>query len=149
MEISENIKRNEERKNEQIPFEERKNVLDSYPSEYSFEAISNNSPSVYYVKVFKVKEKCKLIMEPIEGNKYTKVVHLDSNEMSKGTIKEIVIDSLELSRSETTETKEITRHSHTTLEEYKKLLDYLIKEQNNGISSTTKIRIDEASNLKR
>ena len=88
-------------------------------------------------------------MEPLEGNKYTKVVHLESSQLSNGSIREIVIDSLELSRQETTEKKEITRHSHTTLEEYKNLLEYLIASKNNGISSTTKIRIDEASNLKR
>ena len=146
---SDNPRNSVERKHEEIPFEERKTVLDNYSAEDTFEARSNNTSSIYYVKVFKVKEKCKLVMEPIEGNKYTKVVHLDSNEFSKGTLREIVIDSLQLSRSETTNTKEITRHSHTTLDEYKKLLEYLVNEQNNGISSTTKIRIDEASNLKR
>lgn len=142
-------KKAEKRKHEEISFEDRKSVLDSYPDEDTIEAIAKNTKSVYYVKVFKVKDKCKLIMEPIRGNKYTKIVHLDSTELSKGTIREIIIDSLELSRKETTETKEITRHSHTTIEEYKKLLDYLITEKNNGISNTTKINIDEASNIKR
>lgn len=138
-----------ERKNGEISFEDRKKVLDSYDAEETFEARSSNTNSVYYVKVFKTKEKCKLIMEPIEGNKYTKVVHLDQKKLATGEIKKIVINYLELNRSETTETKEITRHSHTTLEEYKKLLEYLITEKNSGISSTTKISIDEASNQKR
>ena len=136
------------RKNDKIPFEERKEVLDSYPSEDTFEARATNTSSVYYVKVFKIKEKCKLVMEPIEGNKYTKVVHLDSDKISKGAIREIVIDSLQLSRSETTNTKEITRHSHTTLEEYKNLLEYLINSNNVGLHPGTIKRIDEASDTK-
>jgi hypothetical protein len=137
-----------ERKHEQIPFEDRKEVLDSYPAEDTLEARATNTSSVYYVKVFKVKEKCKLVMEPIEGNKYTKVVHLDTDKLSKGTIKEIIIDSLQLSRSETTETKEITRHSHTTLEEYKNLLEYLINSKSEGLSAGTISRINEASDTK-
>ena len=118
-------------------------------AEETFEARSSNTNSVYYVKVFKVKEKCKLIMEPFEGNKYTKVVYLDKEKLSSKEIKEIVIDYLQLNRNETTNTDEMTRHSHTSLDEYKKLLEYLISEKNRGISSTTKIRIDEANNLKR
>jgi len=136
------------RKNDKIPFEERKEVLDSYSSEDTFEARATNTPSVYYVKVYKIKEKCKLVMEPIEGNKYTKVVHLDSDKISKGAIREIVIDSLQLSRNETTNTKEITRHSHTTLEEYKNLLEYLINSNNTGLHPGTIKRIDEASDTK-
>lgn len=137
-----------ERKYDEIPFEERKDVLDSYPSTETFEARSTNTTAAYYVKAFKIKEKCKLVMEPIEGNKYTKVVHLDSIDFSKSTIREIVIDSLELSRAETTNTKEITRHSHTTIEEYKNLLEYLLNQNNTGISYGTKARIDEASETK-
>lgn len=138
-----------ERKNEEISFEERKSILDSYSAEETFEARSSNTNSIYYVKVFKTKEKCKLIMEPIEGNKYTKVVYLNQEKLASGEIKKIVIDYLQLNRNETTNTNEITRHSHTTIDEYKKLLEYLITEKNRGISSTTKIRIDEANNLKR
>lgn len=137
-----------ERKYDEIPFEERKSILDSYPSLETFEAKSTNTTSKYYVKVYKIKEKCKLVMEPVEGNKYTKVVHLDSNKISKGTIREIVIDSLQLSREETTNTKEITRHSHTTIEEYKNLLEYLLNGNNTGISYSAKNRIDEASEIK-
>lgn len=136
------------RKNEKIPFEQRKEVLDSYPASETFEAISQNTNSKYYVKVFKMKPNCKLVMEPIEGNKYTKVVHLDTDKISKGVIREIVIDSLQLSRKETTNTKEITRHSHTTLEEYKKLLEYLVNSNNTGLHHGTIKRIDQASNTK-
>lgn len=137
-----------ERKYSEISFEDRKKILDSYPSEETFEARATNTTTTYYVKVFKVKEKCKLVMEPVEGNKYTKVVHLDSNDFSKGTVREIVIDSLQLSREETTNTKEITRHSHTTIEEYKNLLEYLLNGNNTGISYSTKNRIDDASEIK-
>ena len=136
------------RKNEKIPFEERKEVLDSYSSEDTFEARSTNTSAVYYVKVFKLKEKCKLVMEPIEGNKYTKVVHLDTDKISKGATREIVIGTLELSRGETTDSKEITRHSHTTLDEYKNLLEYLINSKKDGLSTGTIKRIDEASDIK-
>ena len=136
------------RRNVKIPFEERKEALDSYEASDTFEARATNTSSVYYVKVFKIKEKCKLVMEPIEGNKYTKVFHLDSDKISKGTVREIVIDTLQLSRNETTDTKEITRHTHTTLEEYKKLLEYLINSNSSNLHPETLKRIDDAGDTK-
>ncbi len=137
------------RKNIEIPINDRNNLLNSYSPAEQYEAISSNSTSTYYVKVFAVKEKCKLIMEPLEGNKYTKVVHLDTNALSKTNLRKIVIDSLELSRTEITKSQNISRHCHTTLDEYKKLLDYLIQEKDNGINYGVKKRIDEINKDKK
>lgn len=133
------------RKNTEMSIQDRTQILDSYSPSDEFEAIAKNAESTYYVKVFKTKDKCKLLMEPKEGTKYTKVVHLNSNKFPKPCIKKIVTDSLELSRQEISKVKDITRHCHTSLEEYKKLLDYLIQEKDNGINYGVKKRIDEAN----
>ena len=107
---------NNDRKHQELSITDRNKVLDSYSPNEQFEAIASNTGSIYHVKVFNVKEKCKLIMEPNEGTKYTKVVYLDLIKIKNKDIKEIVIDSLQLSRDEITQKNNITRHSHTTLE---------------------------------
>lgn len=141
-----NINTKDERKNEEIPFEDREKALDSYESEFDFNAKATNSESTYKVKVYKLKDKkYRLIMEPTQGTKYTKVVYIDKEKLDYQEAKEIVIDTLELSRTETTNRDDITRHSHTTLEGYKNLLEYILNNQDNGLSTGTKISIDEAS----
>ena len=50
--------------------------------------------------------------------------------------------------AEITKKDNITRHSHTTLEEYKKLIEYLINENDFGIPRNTKDRIDEANKIR-
>lgn len=136
------------RKHPELSIEERTEVLNSYSPSQQFEATASNTDSVYHVKVFKVKEKCKLIMEPKEGTKYTKVVYLDLEKINQKDIKDIVINSLQLSRNEITKKDNITRHSHTTLEEYKKLIEYLINENDTGLNKSTKDRIDEANKIR-
>ena len=141
-----NTNTKDERKNEEMPFEDREKALDSYESEFDFNAKATNSESTYKVKVYKLKDKkYRLIMEPTLGTKYTKVVYIDKEKLDYQEAKEIVIDTLELSRTETTNRDDITRHSHTTLEGYKNLLEYILKNEDNGLSSNTKTSIDEAS----
>ena len=146
----ENINPNDERKNEEIPFEDREKILDSYDSEFDIKAKATNSESKYKVKVYKIEDKkYRLIMEPLLGTKYTKVVYIDKENLDYESVKEIVIDTLQLNRTETTNRDDITRHSHTTLEGYKNLLEYILTNQDNGLSTGTKISIDKASNIKR
>ena len=133
------------RKHDELDITKRNDIIDNYKPERKFRATASNTGSTYYVKVFRVKDKYKLIMEPKEGTKYTKIVHLDVRNITKRDIKKIVIDSLELSRSEITEKDNITRHTHTTIEEYKKLIEYLLNENDTGLTKSTKDRIDEAS----
>lgn len=144
-----NINTKDERKNDEISFEDREEVLDSYNSEFDINANATNSDSKYKVKVYKIEGKYRLVMEPILGTKYTKVVYIDKEKLDYGDAKEIVIDTLELSRTETTNRDDITRHSHTTLEGYKNLLEYILNNKDNGLSANTKISIDKASNIKR
>lgn len=138
------------KESELIPFEERKKILDSYNTEYEFEAQANNTDSSYIVKVYNIKnQKYKIIMEPKESNKYTKIVHIDKEKLSLGEVKKIVINALQLNRDQITQTKNITRHSHKTLEGYKNLLEYVIEKNNLGISQTSKKHIDEAEEHKK
>ena len=142
--------KNNERKHDEIPFELRKHVLDKFESEYEFDAQASNTKSSYSVKVYKVKNiKYKIVMEPKEGNKYTKVVHLNKDLLSLGEARNIVIDSLQLDRDQISQTPNITRHSHTNLEEFKKLIEYIATNNDNDIRYSTKIKIDEADGTKK
>lgn len=143
------VKQLKERKNDKIPFEERRSILDDFEAEQTFEAYSKNTSSKYYVKAFNIKGKYKIITEPKEANKYTKVIYIDKEVLSRQEVIDLTINSLELSRNDITATQNITRHSHTTLEEYKKLLEYIINEKNLGINYSTKERIDKASDTKK
>lgn len=141
---SNNSKPTEPRKHGEIDIEHRLDLLDAYFPQYEFEAISNNSNSVYYVKVFKLQTRYKFVMEPKEGTKYTKIMHLDRDKLTTKEMKEIVIDALQLSRADISSQKNITRHNHRTIEEYNELLDYLIYGHNNDLDYSAKKRIEEA-----
>ena len=141
---SENPKPKDPRKHEEIDVDYRLELLDAYFPQFEFEAVSNNTNSVYYVKIFRIQSRYKLVMEPKEGTKYTKIVHLDRDKLSTKEMKQIVIDTLQLSRNDISDQKNITRHSHTTIEEYNELLDYLIYGNNNDLFYGTKKRIEEA-----
>lgn len=138
------------KESESIPFEEREKVLDSYNAEYEFEAQANNTDSSYKIKVYNIKnQKYKIVMEPKEANKYTKIVHIDKEKLSLTEAKEIVINSLQLNRDQITQSKNITRHIHKSIEGYKNLLEYVIEKKNLGISQTSKKHIDEAEEYKK
>lgn len=142
--------KNYERKNEEISFDERRKVLDGYHSEYEFEAQARNTKSSYSVKVYKVKNiKYKIVMEPKEGTKYTKVVHIDKTQLSLGEVRQIVIDTLQLDRDQISQSGNITRHSHTDLDEFKKLIEYLATNNDTGINYTTRKKIEEAEGTKK
>lgn len=136
----------EDRKNDEIDFETRKRILNKYFPDMEFEAVAKNKDSEYVVKVYKIKSKCKLVMEPKEGTKYTKIIHLNTDKIDECDIKKIVITALQLDRDQTTMNKNITRHKHMSLEEYENLIDYLITGNNKGLNYSTRKNIDEASN---
>lgn len=134
-----------ERVNEEIDFNEREEILNSYESEIEFNATANNSNSVYRVTVYKPSLKTyKLVMEPIEGNKYTKVVHINKDNLSMIEAQTIAISALQLSRNETSQDKTITRHAHTSIDEYRRLLEYIATKANNGLNEVKKKAIEEA-----
>lgn len=120
-----------ERKNDEISIDERNKVLSKYNSVYEFQAISDKK-TIYHVKLFKVSnKKYKLILEPDEATKYTKIVHIDSKSISKAETKSVAIQALQESRASLTARDDITRHQHTTLKAYKALMEYLLKSENN------------------
>jgi len=136
-----------DRKYDEIPFKEREKILNSYSPEEQFEAKARNTDSVYLVKVYKIKSKAKykLVLEPKEGTKYTKIVHIDADNLTKPEIRQLVIDSLQLNREDISNRDDVTRHCHTTSEEFKKLLEYLVNDANLGISASAKYNIDNAN----
>lgn len=136
-----------DRKYEEIPFTEREKILNEYSPDEQFEAKARNTDSVYIVKVYNIKSKnkYKLILEPKEGTKYTKIVHIDQKKLSKAEVKQIVIDTLQLNRNDISNRDDITRHSHTTISEYRKLLEYVLNDNNIGLNASARYNIDNAN----
>lgn len=117
-----------ERKNAEIPIDERNRVLSQYNALYEFQAVSDKH-TIYHVKLFKVANRnYKLVLEPDEANKYTKVVHINSEEVSRKEAKSMAIKTLQERRKELTERSDVTRHQHTTPEAYKILMEYLLSQ---------------------
>lgn len=126
------IKRNDPtiriRKNAEIPMNLRSKVLDQYDAVYSFQAESDKG-TIYHVRLYKVSgKKFKLVLEPDEANKYTKVVSINSDEVSRNEAKLMAIRTLQESRDELTSRSDVTRHQHTTPEAYKVLMEYLLNQ---------------------
>lgn len=70
----------------------------------------------------------KLVLEPDEANKYTKVVSINSDEISRNEAKLMAIRTLQESRDALTSRSDVTRHQHTTPEAYKVLMEYLLNQ---------------------
>lgn len=116
------------RKNAEIPIDLRNKVLDQYGAVYSFQAESDKG-TIYHAKLYKVSGKrFKLVLEPDEANKYTKVVSINSDEISRNEAKLMAIRTLQESRDALTSRSDVTRHQHTTPEAYKVLMEYLLNQ---------------------
>ena len=63
-----------------------------------------------------------------EANKYTKVVSINSDEISRNEAKLMAIRTLQESRDALTSRSDVTRHQHTTPEAYKVLMEYLLNQ---------------------
>lgn len=139
--------------NDPIAFSKRINELNKYKSIYDIKASEIDESlekDIYYVKVFSTKNKIVLIMEPKEARKYTKIKYIDSEMLTKEQTKQIAIETLSLNKEEITEQGDITRHTHTTIEEYRKLLKYVLKNVDDGLRYSTIERIKDANkNAKR
>lgn len=135
-----------ERKHDIVSFLKRHDVSSKYKPDYDFFATEENSQEVYYVKVFLNRaRKCKIIMEPKNATKYTLVKHIDSAKLNEQEVKKIAIDTLKLTNKQITDAKDITRHTNTSIEDYKKLLKFLLEDINDVNPNTAK-RIKEAEN---
>lgn len=109
-----------ERKNEVISMEDRREVLEGY--DYDFFGIataSNKMKKDYYCYLYKDFEgRSILVLEPYCGTKYTKVIYLDTKDLSKEEFREICTKALELSNEDTFNYDNIIRLSHTTLDKF-------------------------------
>lgn len=79
----------------------------------------------------------KLVLEPDEANKYTKVVSINSDEISRNEAKLMAIRTLQESRDALTSRSDVTRHQHTTPEAYKVLMEYLLNQSEAAQSKTS------------
>lgn len=125
------------RKNAEIPIDLRSKVLDQYGAVYSFQAESDKG-TIYHARLYKVSGKrFKLVLEPDEANKYTKVVSINSDEVSRNEAKLMAIRTLQESRDALTSRSDVTRHQRTTPEAYKVLMEYLLNQSEATQSKTS------------
>lgn len=108
-----------------VELDKHKSILDTIS--YSDQKDKDN-PELYYVKVFKtINNKITIVMEPRDAQTYTKIAHIDSDKINQKEVEFIVKEVLAMSNKEITQAGYVTRHAHTTLENYRNLLDYLLK----------------------
>jgi len=117
-----------ERKYEVISMDERRKVLESYDYEYfGIATASNKMKKDYYCYLYKDYEgRNILVLEPYCGTKYTKVVYLDTKDLSKEEFREICTKVLELSNDETFNYGNIIRLGHTTLDVFTSKLCFIL-----------------------
>lgn len=139
--------------NDPIKFMDRMYQLGKYESMYDIKASEIDDTyeeDIYFVKVFNVKNKIVLIMEPKEARKYTKIKYIDSDKITKEQAIKIAGETLSLNKEEITNQGDITRHTHTTIEEYRKLLRYILEGVDEGLRYSAIERIESAKeNAKR
>lgn len=154
-----------ERKTEEMPLLERLEILDKYPYKYKSDEVSGYSKdgvqsSSYKVRVYEVKPKTVIVMEPFEDNKRIKVRYVDMNEEKLSNLKtnektmeiddegekilSIIQESLQFNRSEISERDDMTRHNHKGMDNYEKLIKYLVTGIDDGIPISSKNNIDHA-----
>lgn len=137
-----------ERKNEVMDFDIRCEVLENSKYTYKIEAFDRNRDEVendYVVYCYNLPDKkVRLIAEPISGCKYTKVAYLKKEDMSLEDAKDVSKQLLEYSQSDITDINNITRHRHLEIEQYKKMIRYILG-NSEDIGYGMKRSIDEAS----
>lgn len=137
------------RVNPEILVDDRMEILNSNSPKYVIEAsdLKSDDDSISYVVYFyDIKnENYRLIAEPVSGLKYTKVMYIkDCKDCTLDEIAEVTQDLLGLSRKEITDAKDITRHSHTDINRFEDLINYLLK-KSNDLPYINRLNIDEAS----
>lgn len=136
------------RKNKLMDFNIRCEVLEDSKYTYKIEAFDRNKNVVendYVVYCYNLPDKkVRLIAEPISGCKYTKVAYLKKDDMSLEDAKDVSKQLLEYSQSDITNIDNITRHQHSDIEKYKKLIKYILGEDDE-LGLGIKRSIDNAS----
>lgn len=126
------IKSHKQRKNKVISMDERREVLEDYDYEYFGIATARNKVKKdFYCYLYKDYENRNiLVLEPYCGTKYTKVIYLDTRDLSKEEFKEICTKALELSNEETFNHGNIIRLGHTTLDVFTSNIKYILSNIN-------------------
>lgn len=141
------LSKTSKRLNTIIPTSLREETLEQYDYLYKGIAINNKTNEIDIISyLYKLKENCYiLIMEPYIGDKHTKILHLYLEDtITKERFKEITKYYLELPRDTITMTKDLTRHSHTTIETFQKLISSVLTEDYHLINTITKAKILKA-----
>ena len=136
------------RKNELLDFDIRCEVLENNKYAYKIEAYDLNKDvdSNYVVYCYNLPDKkTRFIAEPISGCKYTKIAYFDNLDLTLEKAKDVSKDMLEYSQNDISNIGNITRHRHLELEQYKKLIQYVLN-GSGDISFGMKKSIDNASN---
>lgn len=145
---SDNTIKISERVNEEISLEDRLDVLESH--EYLYSALANDQHglgSKYHIYLYGIADNTsRLIMEPEDGKKYTKIAYYGETLDKEGFI-DLAITSLEKNRDEVTYDDLMSRHCHTTLDNYRKLVGYVVKQDGVLPPYSSKASVDKSERI--
>lgn len=137
-----------ERKNNLIPFEEREIILKGSKQLYLEGEARRDVDNVISYKVFAYKmpdQTSRLVMEPIAGNKYTKIGYIGQI-LNSETFYSNATFYLELNSEEATDCPSLTRHGHTTLKHFEELIGFVL-DDTKPLNGLARERITEASKV--
>lgn len=127
-----------EKKYPVISFDDRYQILESYPYLYREYAYTTDRKEITFMNyLYNIgNNKYLLVMEPYNGVRATKIAIFESNEtITREKFNELIRFYLQLSYIEALEEKSLIRSNHTSLETYKKNIDYAIVGVNNGLTN--------------
>ena len=126
-----------EKKYQIIPFAERNAVLEKYPYVFRDYAYTSDKKEISYMNyLYNIgNNKYILIMEPQNGTKYTKIAVIESNNITREEFINKIRYYLQLSYVEGLEERTLVRSNHTTIETFKKNMEYIILDANNGLGN--------------
>lgn len=130
-----------------ISIKEREDILEQYNYLYRGIAINNKNNEIDSINyLYKLKENCYvLIMEPYKGDKHTKILHLYLEEnITKDLFVKLTKRYLELPRDIITMTPDLTRHNHTTVDYFEKLISSVLTQDYHNLHTATKTKIKKA-----
>lgn len=133
-----------------IPFDDRYQVLEKYPYIYREYAYTTDKKEITFINyLYNIgTNKYLLVMEPYNGIRATKIAIFECNEnLTRERFNEYIRHYLQLSYIESLEEKSLIRSNHTTIETYKKNIEYAIVGINNGLTNIS--FIGKVKNLKK
>ena len=114
-------------------------MLDSYPYVFKEYAYTSTNDEITYMNYLYMLDDnlYALVLEPINGTKYTKIVIFDdTHEISRDEFKDYIKYYLELTELEFLDESNVVRSGHTSLDVFKDKMDLVIIGSSNLVSNS-------------